>query len=69
MRRVGWDLRVVEDQDIGVTGVDVITNAVGPMKVIPFDSHRSTNFAFSDKNPYPGWTACCVTDMQEGKLG
>lgn len=38
------------------------------MKVIPFDSHRSTNFAFSDKNPYPGWTACYVTDMQGGEL-
>ena len=46
------------------TRTDRFTYAVGPMNVIPLASHRSTNFAFSDKNPYPGWIACSITDMQ-----
>jgi hypothetical protein len=38
--------------------ISFIALALGPMKAIPDDSHRSTNLAFSDKNPYPGWIAC-----------
>ncbi len=29
----------------------------GPMKTILHSSHRAANFAFSERNPYPGWMA------------
>ncbi len=29
----------------------------GPMKMIPSSLHSSANSVFSDRNPYPGWTA------------
>ena len=35
----------------------LMESAVGPMNLIPAASHASTNSAFSDKNPYPGWIA------------
>ena len=34
-----------------------IVSARGPMNVIPATSHFRANPAFSDRKPYPGWTA------------
>ena len=29
----------------------------GPTKITPSSSHRFANSGFSERNPYPGWTA------------
>ena len=34
-----------------------MADAGGPMKMTPSFSHCSANSVFSDRNPYPGWTA------------
>ena len=34
-----------------------ITSASGPTKTRSFSSHARTKAGFSDRNPYPGWTA------------
>ena len=37
--------------------IEIMAEAGGPIKVIPFLANSSENFAFSDRKPYPGWTA------------
>ena len=32
-------------------------SGVGPMNTRPFFRHRAAKWAFSDRNPYPGWMA------------
>ena len=35
-----------------------IESEFGPMNVMSFASSSFTNLEFSERNPYPGWTAC-----------
>ena len=37
--------------------IALIISLEGPINVMPFCSHASTNSGFSDRNPYPGWIA------------
>ena len=37
------------------------TSGRGPTNVIPASAHARANCAFSDRNPYPGWTASTPT--------
>jgi len=34
-----------------------MTSGDGPTNVMPFSAHTRANSGFSDRKPYPGWTA------------
>jgi len=45
-----------------------IASADGPMKVIPADAQASAKSSFSDRNPYPGWTASAPVCRQAARI-
>ena len=45
-----------------------IADAGGPIKVTPADTQASANSAFSDRKPYPGWTASTLLSRTTSRI-